>query len=58
MVNVNYVMARDIKQMREQGIYKTAMMKGMKKGMKKGKPIQKESTCPKCGKMECECDED
>lgn len=50
-------MARDIKQMRDQGIYKTAMMKGMKKGMKKGKPVPKEKVCPKCGKTDCGCEE-
>ena len=50
-------MALDIKQMRDQGIYKTAMMKGMKKGMKKGKPVPKEKVCPKCGKTDCGCEE-
>ncbi len=50
-------MAREIKQMRKQGIYKTSMLNGMKKGMKKGKSIPKEHTCPKCGKTDCGCEE-
>jgi len=44
-------MARDIKQMRPQGIYKTAMAKGMKKGMKKGKYVESDSKCPSGGKL-------
>ena len=53
-------MAREIKQMKSDGIYKNGMMNGMKKGMKKGKKVENTETCPKCGrkKSECGCDYD
>lgn len=53
-------MAREIKQMKSDGIYKTGMMNGMKKGMKKGKKVENTETCPKCEKRksECGCDYD
>ncbi len=53
-------MARNIKQMKQDGIYKTGMMKGMKKGMKKGKMVENDDKCPGCGKKksECGCDYD
>jgi hypothetical protein len=53
-------MARDIKQMKPDGIYKTGMMSGMKKGMKKGKKVENDDKCPSCGKKksECGCDYD
>lgn len=53
-------MAKDLKQMKPEGMYKTSMMNGMKKGMKKGKRVESDAKCPDCGKMksECGCDYD
>jgi hypothetical protein len=48
-------MARDIKQMKPTGIYKTGMMNGMRKGMKKGKKVENTEECPGCGKKKSEC---
>jgi len=46
--------------MKQDGIYKTGMMKGMKKGMKKGKMVENDDKCPGCGekKSKCGCDYD